>query len=176
MSKQEIIERARGFINAGALILDTETTGLGAEDEIVEIALVDANETLQFSSLVQPSKPIPPESSAIHGITDELVAWARRWPWVWQSVKDIIGARPLLAYNANFDNRMIWQTGKIYGLDGPSNWHCLMVDWQEFYGLARWAKLDDVCYDIDIPVGGHRALGDAKAAREVLRWLAKQEA
>lgn len=50
-----------------------------------------------------------------------------------------------------------------------------MNSWIEFHGLDRWQRLENVCHNIGVPVGGHRALGDAKAAREVLRWLARQE-
>lgn len=45
---------------ANAVILDTETTGLGSDAEIVEIALIDAT-TLQtlYTSLVKPTSTIP---------------------------------------------------------------------------------------------------------------------
>lgn len=42
------------------LILDTETTGLGDDAEIVEIAIIDQDKNVLLNSLVKPSKPIPP--------------------------------------------------------------------------------------------------------------------
>lgn len=60
-------------------VLDTETTGTGPSARIVEVALV----TMRFgrvedvfASLVHPGRPIPPEATAIHGITDAMVAQA----------------------------------------------------------------------------------------------------
>ncbi len=55
------------------LILDTETTGLGAQDEIVELAIIDTNGTVKFDNLIQPTIPIPEEASRIHGITDDIL-------------------------------------------------------------------------------------------------------
>ncbi len=59
------------------VVFDLETTGLfPRRDRIVEIAAVKMNvdgteETLEH--LINPEMPIPPETSKIHGITDEMV-------------------------------------------------------------------------------------------------------
>lgn len=179
--RQRVIKLARQLIEDRALILDTETTGLGDEDEIVEIAVIDAAGTLEFSALVKPSKSIPAETTRVHGITDEIVASARPWREVWSVVHSLVGSyslpAPVLAYNSDFDRRLIGQTCRISRLDDRlSSWYCLMNMWMEFHALRRWSRLENVCRQIGVEVGGHRALGDARAAREVLRWLAGQEA
>lgn len=57
-----------------AIFFDTETTGLKAEkDRIIEIAAYDPVDDRSFVSLINPKCPIPPEASAIHRITDEMV-------------------------------------------------------------------------------------------------------
>lgn len=172
-SKERVISFAKQFVEDNALIIDTETTGLGEDDEIVEIAIVDAAETIEFSALLKPSKPIPGAASAVHGIDDAMVEKAAPAAALWPVVADLIRDRVLLAYNSEFDARMMQQT---FGLEAYRDWDCLMNAWQSFHGLSRWARLENVCCQIGIEPGGHRALGDAKAAREVLRWLAKQEA
>ena len=60
-------------------VLDLEATGLGPDDKIVEVAIV----TMRFgqvvevsSSLVNPGIQIPAEATAVHGITDAMVAGA----------------------------------------------------------------------------------------------------
>lgn len=58
-------------------VLDVEMTGLETHDKIVEIAIVMMREGRveeAWSSLVNPGMPIPAEATAIHGITDEMVA------------------------------------------------------------------------------------------------------
>ncbi|HHQ4784521.1 TPA: hypothetical protein ACSPZU_004090, partial [Aeromonas veronii] len=42
-------------------ILDTETTGLDDQAEIVEISIIDQLGKVVFDSLVKPQKPIPAE-------------------------------------------------------------------------------------------------------------------
>jgi DNA polymerase-3 subunit epsilon len=54
---------------------DTETTGVSpAKDRIIEIAAYDPVQDRTFESLINPGCPIPPEATAIHKITDEMVA------------------------------------------------------------------------------------------------------
>ena len=54
---------------------DTETTGVKSDkDRIIEIAAFDVEKKTPFNSLVNPTCHIPKEASAIHNITDEMVA------------------------------------------------------------------------------------------------------
>jgi DNA polymerase-3 subunit epsilon len=57
---------------------DLETTGTNiSRDRIVEIAVIKvmpSGELIKKSSLINPTVPIPPDISAIHGITNEKVA------------------------------------------------------------------------------------------------------
>ena len=72
-----------------SMIVDTETTGLDVNsDRIVSFGGVCAHGTRLFKSrmiddLIDPGVPIPPVSTAIHGITDEMVAGARAFPEVY---------------------------------------------------------------------------------------------
>lgn len=60
------------------VVLDTETTGFRDADEIVELAWVEIDQDGEVvrahASLIDPEIPIPPDASAVHGITDEDVA------------------------------------------------------------------------------------------------------
>jgi DNA polymerase III subunit epsilon len=57
---------------------DLETTGINiTQDRIIEIAVIKVmpgGEIIRKSNLVNPTVPIPPESTVIHGITNEDVA------------------------------------------------------------------------------------------------------
>lgn len=60
-----------------AIYYDTETTGISPKtDRIVEIAAYDPEQDLSFVHLVNPKMPIPKEASAVHHISDEMVAKA----------------------------------------------------------------------------------------------------
>src|SRR3954468_21819346 len=62
-------------------VFDCETTGTTPElDEIVSFAVVQLDtagiETARLVQLVRPSRPIPAEATAVHGIGDEHVVAA----------------------------------------------------------------------------------------------------
>jgi DNA polymerase-3 subunit epsilon len=67
-------------IDRDVVFLDLEATGTDSQrDRIVQIALVrlaPSGERERWSSLVNPRVPIPPESTAVHRITDAMVAKA----------------------------------------------------------------------------------------------------
>ncbi len=62
MEGREIaIAWANGIVSRrDVLYLDTETTGLGSQAEIVEIAVVDGAGRTVLNRLVRPTSPIPP--------------------------------------------------------------------------------------------------------------------
>lgn len=90
------------------LVFDVETTGLDHDtDEVVQLATVavDRGEIVdEWCTLVRPSKPIPAEASAIHGITDERVAGAPTFADLAPELARRARGRTLLGYNAaHFD-------------------------------------------------------------------------
>lgn len=87
--------------------LDLETTGLDAEkDTIIEVAAVkfeDDKIVGEFSTLVNPLRPIPALTVSITGITDEMVKDAKPFTEQVESLKEFIGDLPLLGQNIKFD-------------------------------------------------------------------------
>lgn len=85
---------------------DTETTGIRAtSDMIIELAAYDPERDASFVTFIHPGCPIPAETTAIHHITDEMVASA---PTFSQAVPDFLrfceGDVVLIAHNNdNFD-------------------------------------------------------------------------
>ncbi len=58
-----------------AIFYDTETTGIRSDnDRIIEIAAYDPLNDKTFVQLINPGCPIPKDASAIHHITDDMVA------------------------------------------------------------------------------------------------------
>ena len=56
------------------LFLDTETTGLDADAESIEIAIIDAAGFVQLENFVKPCVPIPAAATSVNGINDQDVA------------------------------------------------------------------------------------------------------
>lgn len=92
--------------------IDLETTGINlGSDRIIEIAIVrigtDSKQTVK-RKLINPEMPIPPASSEIHGITDEMVKSAPTFKQVANEIKQFIEGCDLGGYNSNrFDIPML---------------------------------------------------------------------
>jgi len=102
---------------------DLETTGLSAvADRIVEIGavkFVGGRPFQTFEALVDPGIPIPPEVTAIHGITEEMV---RGKPGIAEVLPGFLrfleGSVPV-AYNAPFDMAFLAFEVARRGLPSP---------------------------------------------------------
>lgn len=91
---------ARAWLEVDPLILDTETTGLGDDAEVIEVSVIDARGEVLLDTLVRPSGQIPAEASAIHGITDADVATAPTWAEVHERLVELVAGRMVIAYGA----------------------------------------------------------------------------
>ncbi len=64
--------------NVRYFVADTETTGVGADDKVVEVGWIEIDEDFniisQVESLIDPERFISPESSGIHGLVNADVA------------------------------------------------------------------------------------------------------
>ncbi len=86
---------------------DTETTGVGDEDRIVQISLSLhrplGDPPIRFSTLVNPEMPIPPAATAVHGITNEMVADAPKWRDVMGRVVGMLLGADYTGHSVRFD-------------------------------------------------------------------------
>ena len=163
-------------------ILDTETTGLDGQAEIVEVSIIDQDGSVIFDSLVKPLKPIPAEATAIHGITNDMVATAPSWAAIHDRVAEIIASKPLVIYNADYDLRLMAQTAELYGLNAiEAEAGCAMLTYSEYYGewneskgTYRWQKLTNAAAQQGVVIDGkaHRSLADVKTTLGVIKAMA----
>ena len=186
------IESARAWIAAKALILDTETTGLGADAEVVELAVIDCTGAVLLDTLVRPSGRVPVEATAIHGITDAMLVDAPPWSEIHDQFYRLIAGRQVVAYNAEFDVRLLEQTARRYvgnepglefvPLDQVAAFSCAMQAYAEFYGewsnekgRYRWQNLVNAAQQQSVMVeNAHRALGDCLMTLGIIRAMSCQ--
>lgn len=152
------------------IVVDTETTGFGRRSEVLEVAIIDADTgEVLYDTPVLPAGPIQSAASAVHGLTrTELKRLgAEPWPAHHEVVAQIIyEAGLVLAYNADFDRRLLEQTAERYGFDLPAaDWRCIMRGYAQ---NRRSLTLSEACRREGITAGGHRAVGDARVARELV--------
>ncbi|CAI2133326.1 MULTISPECIES: 3'-5' exonuclease family protein [Serratia] len=178
-------QQAQKWLHENCLILDTETTGLGEDAEIVEIALIDTTGEALLNTLVKPRSVIPASATAIHGITNEMVATAPSWPHVCRSLYDIISGRKVVIYNSDFDTRILDQTNDDWGItihfkiERPT-FECAMLAYAEFYGQIskrggyKWQRLTAAAEQQGVIIEGtpHRALSDCLTTLGVIKAMA----
>lgn len=101
------------------IIVDTETTGLDADDQIIEISIIDLDGNILLNTLVTPAVEITSGAYDVHGISlDYLKAInAPTFDQVYIKIKTILENKIMLAYNAPFDCRLIEQSCEAYNLD-----------------------------------------------------------
>lgn len=92
-------------LNKPLAVIDLETTGVNIGiDRILEIAVVkmlpDGTRNVK-RKLVNPGMPIPPSSTEIHGITDEMVKDAPTFKQVAQEFKQFLDNCDIAGYNSN---------------------------------------------------------------------------
>lgn len=156
--------------------LDTETTGIrpGA-DRAVQVGLArfeDGACVASLASEINPGMPIPPEATAIHGITDEMVRCA---PTIDEFFSDsratelLDGAQPG-AYNASFD-RAILPANVLPQLDHDWPWldAMSMVRAVDRWEPGKWRHrlaVSAARHGVALPQA-HSAGADARASGEL---------
>jgi DNA polymerase-3 subunit epsilon len=157
------------------VVVDTETTGTDSgKDSIIELGMVlfefdpdtgiAYNVIESFDQLEDPGFPIPPESTAIHGITDEMVAGKRIDE---NSVAQFLdGVSLVIAHNSKFDRVFLEKRLPIFE---SLPWGCSLaqVNWSE-EGIGS-AKLEYIAYKYGFFYDAHRADVDCFALLEVLQ-------
>ncbi len=157
--------------------LDVETTGLNPlnGDRIIEISLIEIAEdgkvVDKFSSLINPDREIPAETSSINGITDDMVGDAPYFRDIALKIFNFMENKTILIHNADFDREFLQAEFNRCGMDFPKvngiiDTLCIARRDFNFPGnsLSRIACY----YNIDI-TGLHRAEADAMIAYKIYR-------
>lgn len=183
--RQRAIQTAREVLARQPVYLDTETTGLGPQDEIIEITILDSNGETLVDTLVKPLQSIPIGSTRIHGITDADVSTAASWPVIWPAVRSAVFGRLVVIYNQDFDIRMLQQTHarhrlpwkeRISAFDLMRLFGQFQGEWDarmrryRFYSLELAGKLTRLPFP-----NAHRSKADTLLSRALLEHIANQE-
>lgn len=164
-----------GRVLSRGVVVDTETTGINADsDAIIELGMVlfeYDHETGQaygvlasFDQLEAPGFAIPPESTRVHGITDEMVSGKRIDDA--EVARFLEGVSLVVAHNAKFDRVFLEKRLPVFA---SLPWGCsfAQVDWRS-EGIGS-AKLDYIAWQYGFFYEAHRAEGDCFALLEILQ-------
>lgn len=163
-----------------ALLFDTETTGLNVRrDRLVSLGGLacrgpEPQDLPPLDFLVHPGMKIPPASTAIHGISDAMVATAPSLPLVWPSLQLSWQGRVMIGHNIAYDLALLHHEAERHRL--PFHPPAAALDLGLLYaGLkprAATITLEHVATEFGISVNGrHTALGDAEACLGIWRHM-----
>ncbi len=151
--------------------IDLETTGLDAgQDAIIEVGVVrmrDGEIIDEFTTLVDPNRPIPHLITTITGIRTQDVAGMPRIEAVIPAVRAFVGDVPVVGHNVNFDTSFLLRQGILQTNPRIDTYDMASV----LLPRAPRYSLSSLASEVQIDVGdAHRALADARAAG-LLYWL-----
>ena len=159
------------------VVFDSETTGLDPQtDEVVQLGAVRVVngkiiEGEVFDTLVNPGRTIPPGSTAVHQISDAMVADAPRFDTACRAFHQFAANSVIVAHNAPFDMAFLRRQcrGQDYAFDNPvlDTVHLSAV----VFGGAAEHTLDALCDRLDVHIPDdvrHTGLGDALATAKAL--------
>jgi exodeoxyribonuclease X len=167
----------------GILVIDTETTGDGPEDEVMELAGVlltpgetGWRETARQEGYIKPLRAVcSPEARAVHHIPDSCLDLAPTMAELVAAPVPRPSAPIWAAHNAEFDERLLLQSGGGDLLPSRKicTWRCALHLWPDAPShknqvLRYWLNVHP-----DLPPGlhPHRALYDALVTAAILQRM-----
>ncbi len=164
------------------LVLDVETTGLDPQqDQVVSVGAVRMRGQRIFIEapldlLIAPGRPISAASTAIHGISDAMVADAPGFAEAMPETLALLSRTVLAGYNIGFDAAILKAEAARHGLPWPdpplldARLLAAALGYRDegMEALARALSVD--------PRGRHTALGDSLVSADLLAALLREAA
>lgn len=155
------------------LALDTETTGVGPNAEILQLSVIDGEGAMRMNQYFRPKKNSSwPEAEKVNHISPAMVS---KCPFILdhkEEIQEMLGnAEAIVGYNLPFDVQMLLQSGLTLPDPKKTIYIDIMPPFSEKYGERdpftgniRWQKLITCAkhygYDGE---GWHDSLADTKA-------------
>lgn len=152
--------------------IDIETTGLDPQaDSIIEIGAVRFNGHRvedEWTTLINPNRPIPPMITGLTGITNEMVRNAPPLKAVIQDLEAFVGEDPVLGHNVQFDLSFLRRGGILKYNEVVDTYELasILLPTASRYNLGALGQALGV-----ILPATHRALDDARCTHGIYLHL-----
>ncbi len=153
---------------------DLETTGINIQsDRIIEIAVVKyppRGTAKEFELRINPEIPIPPSSTAVHGITDADVVLAPTFGQIAKRLHDFLDDCDLCGFNVRrFDLPLLQQEFRRCSMEFDTTGR-RVIDVQTIFHMKEPRDLSAALmfYCNRQHVGAHGAMADVRATADIL--------
>lgn len=159
------------------VILDTETTGLYKDDEVIELSIIDTLGRELYHSLFCPTKKMGEAAIRVTGLDYAMLKEEPLFKDEWPKIKKAIGSHIILGHNIAYDYRVTLSTAKRYGIAETEVKDLFrdMIDSKALvahYYQSRSYKLAYLCKKFGITESQkHRATYDCLQTLQMLRAL-----
>ncbi|WP_418138883.1 exonuclease domain-containing protein [Marinomonas sp. RS-M-Aa-14] len=165
ISISEVLEEIKA---KNCLWLDTETTGLSSNDEIIEISICTHDKQVVFDSILSSKVTCNAQARAVHGITDEQISNGMPIESAKAILLKLLEGKTIISFNVDFDCQMLFQT---IGLKTNKRF-CVMKWSQSVLDYERWPRLEKVCERLNIKqLETHRSFSDTITTIDVFNKL-----
>ncbi|MFT8469636.1 MAG: 3'-5' exonuclease [Oenococcus sp.] len=155
------------------IAMDFETANNEAwSADSLGLTIVEDNQIVDnWYSLIKPETTFSYWNTAVNGLTADDVIDSPKFPDVWEQIKHLYADYPtVVGHNIRFDNQVLKQTLRYYGLPVP---HYVSLDTvsisRKFHPDMVNHKLDTVASELGLDLEHHHnASFDAQAAAEIL--------
>lgn len=168
----QVLDYLYKLYNEDTVIVDTETTGLSKNDEVIDFAAVvfrKSAKILYYQRYFLPSTKISPFAARVHKMDSTFLknVGASSFAEHAYELNSLLNKYNVITFNASFDKRLLSQTfakNNLKMLD--KKWHCALRMYELLFDEK--VRLQNACANFNVPAGKHSALSDALALRGLL--------
>ena len=166
------------MLTENAVFVDIETTGGNAKfDRITEVGIItlrSGEAVSEWSSLINPSMPIPNHIQNLTGITDSMVSDLPTFNDIYKEIYNRLSDSIFIAHNARFDYGFLKNEFKRCEQKFRLPVLCTVKLSRNLFPKYKRHNLDSIMQRHQITCSmRHRALGDARVLLEFMKSLYK---
>lgn len=162
-------------------VIDFETTGMSPGQhcratEIAAVIIQDGQIVSRYQSLMNSGAWVPPFIENLTGISNSMLRSAPSSTQVMHEVADFVGAIPLVAHNAAFDQKFWDSELALVRRNRSQRFACSMLLARRLLPQALNHKLGTLNSWAGLPLTGkaHRAMADAEMAANLTLFLTRR--
>jgi len=167
-----------------AIVIDTETTGVAYDSEILQLSIIDTLKNVLHNELYKPALVDSwPEAQNVNNISPEMITDKPFIAEDYEKIQNIIlESDVIIGYNTQFDIGRLEFAGfyipeSIKIIDLMRDFAPIYGEWNEKYGEYKWKKLIDCAayYNYKWEGKAHDSLQDCLATLHCYNCMYKSE-